>query len=86
LVTFAASHADARPALAVWEREVEEVSWSSPSDLKRRYPRASFVGKDNVIFDIRGGRYRLHARVNYVTGIIIVVRIGTHSDYDRWSF
>lgn len=86
LVEFAASYPDARSALAVWERELEEVTWASPIDLKKRYPKASLVGKDNVIFDIRGNKYRLHARVNYVIGIVVIVRIGTHSDYDHWVF
>lgn len=86
LATFAASHADVRSALAVWEREVEEATWKSPSDLKERYPRASLVGGDHVVFDIRGGNYRLHARVSYPMGIVLIVRIGTHSEYDRWTF
>jgi mRNA interferase HigB len=86
LVTFAARHSDTRSALAVWEREVEDATWTSTSDLKGRYPQASFVGGENVIFDIRGGNYRLHARVNFTTGIVIVVRVGTHSEYDKWIF
>jgi mRNA interferase HigB len=86
LVTFAASHSDVRSALAVWEREVEDATWKSPSDLKLRYPKASLVGRDHVVFDIKGNKYRLHARVSYATGIVIVVRIGTHGDYDRWIF
>jgi mRNA interferase HigB len=86
LATFAARHADVRSALAVWEREVEDATWKSPSDLKERYPRASFVGGDHVVFDIRGGNYRLHARVSYSMGVLLIVRIGTHSEYDRWTF
>lgn len=79
-------HPDIRSALAAWEREVEEASWMTPAELKARYPKASFVGKDNVIFDIRGGNYRLQARVNFVTAVVIVVRVGTHAEYDRWTF
>jgi len=86
LVTFAAKHSDARSTLSVWEKEVEAATWASPSDLKLRYPKASLVGKDNVVFNIGGGRYRLHVRVNYATSIVIVVRIGTHNDYDQWVF
>lgn len=86
LTNFAAKHSDCRSALAAFQREVEEGRWLDPAQLKERYPKASFVGKDNVVFNIRGGNYRLHARVNFATGIFIVMRIGTHAEYDRWTF
>jgi mRNA interferase HigB len=86
LAAFARKHPDARSALASFQSEVEGAKWSDPAQLKARYPRASFVGKDNVVFDIRGGSYRLHARVNYAMAIFIVVRVGTHAEYDRWTF
>jgi mRNA interferase HigB len=83
---FAKQHPDVRSALAAFQREVEAATWSDPAKLKSRYPSASFVGKDNVVFNIRGGNYRLHARVNFALSICIVVRIGTHSEYERWTF
>lgn len=86
LISFAAKYSDSRSALSVWEHEVEAIAWASPADLKQRYPSASLVGKDNVVFNIGGNKYRLHARVNYATGIVIVVRIGTHREYDKWVF
>jgi mRNA interferase HigB len=86
LARFARKHADARGALAAWQAEVEDATWTTPSDLKRRYPKASFVGGDQVVFDIRSDRYRLHARVNFVSALVVVVRIGTHREYDEWSF
>ena len=82
---FAKQHPDVRSALAAFQREVEAATWSDPAQLKSRYPSASFVGKDNVVFNIRGGNYRLHARVNFALAICIVV-IGTHSEYERWTF
>jgi mRNA interferase HigB len=86
LVDFVQRYPDARSALSAFEAEVEQAGWANPSELKGRYPRASFVGGENVVFDIRGGNYRLHARVNYAFQIVIVVRLGTHSEYDRWTF
>jgi mRNA interferase HigB len=86
LADISRRHPDIRSALATWEREVEDATWTTPVDVKTRYQKASFVGKDNVIFDIRGGKYRLHARVNYVTALVIVIRVGTHAEYDHWTF
>jgi mRNA interferase HigB len=86
VAAFARQHPDVRSAMAAFQREVETATWSDPAELKSRYPSASFVGKDNVVFNIRGGNYRLHARVNFALAICIVVRIGTHGEYERWTF
>lgn len=86
LAEFAQRHPDAKSALAIFQREVEAAKWSDPAQLKSRYPSASFVGKDNVVFNIRGGNYRLHARVNFALAIFIVLRIGTHGEYERWTY
>lgn len=78
LVAFAEDHPDIRSALAVWEREMEHAEWASPSDLVRTYPNARHEGKDSVIFKIHGDGYRLCARVNYATGIAIVIKVVSH--------
>lgn len=83
---FKQKHADARPQISSWEAEVEEAEWKTPQDLKRRYPRASILSKQNVVFDICGNNYRLLTVVAYKTGIILVKRIGTHKEYDHWVF
>jgi len=41
------------------------------------------VGKDRVLFNILGNRYRLVVRVNYAAGIIWIRFVGTHKEYDR---
>jgi len=86
LATFAQRHADARSSLSAWAAEVKAAHWASPVELQRRYPRASVLGHGDVVFDIRSGYYRLHVRVNYLKGVVAVIRIGTHAEYDRWTF
>ena len=49
---FAKRHADARGPLLAWLREVEQEDWDSPIKVRDRYPRASIVGKDRVVFRI----------------------------------
>lgn len=79
------NHADAGPPLDAWTREVKKARWRNPHDLKRDFPKASLLGDKRVIFNIGGNRYRLEARVNYPTETVLVVRIGTHADYDTWD-
>ncbi|HEV7239071.1 MAG TPA: type II toxin-antitoxin system HigB family toxin [Thermoanaerobaculia bacterium] len=86
LSAFAKAHPDAEPSLSAWQAEVERATWKHGAELKGLYPSASFVGRDNVIFNIRGNNYRLHARVSFATQVVIVVQIGTHKEYEGWKY
>ena len=81
---FKTEHPDAQSDLNSWEAEVEGNSWGTPHVLKEQYPRASILRSSNVIFDICGNRYRLWVQVIYQSGIMIVKKIGTHEEYDKW--
>ena len=83
LEDFAKHHADARGPLLAWFQEVEKEDWDSPIKVRDRYPRASIVGKDRVVFRIKGNSYRLVARVNYSYRVVVIRFIGTHAQYDR---
>ena len=76
-------HPDAENALLAWYREVEKEDWSTPAQLMDRYPAASIVGTDRVVFRVKGNRYRLVVRINYQQRIVYVRFIGTHAEYDR---
>ena len=82
---FTDRHADARSQIESWEAEVETAQWKTPLDLKKRYPKASLLGNQQVEFDICGNRYRLWVSVAYRTGIVVVKKIGTHKEYDEWQ-
>jgi mRNA interferase HigB len=86
LSEFARTHASSRDAIAAWTAEVEAASWRSPNDVKNRYRSASFVGNDRVIFNLKGNHFRLDVQVNYSAQIVLVRRIGTHAEYDSWTF
>lgn len=83
--SFKKKHADARSQLDAWVAEAEEASWSCQNDIKARYASVSFV-QDRVIFNIKGNTYRLDVLVAYESGIVLVKRIGTHAEYDKWKF
>ena len=86
LSEFARTHASSRDAIAAWTAEVEAASWRSPTDVTGRYRSASFVGGDRVIFNLKGNHFRLDVQVNYSAQIVLVRRIGTHAEYDSWTF
>lgn len=83
---FSESHDDAQTPLAAWCAEAEEADWKSPNEMKARYPSASLLGKGRVVFDIKGGNYRLLVRIEYQTQLIRIEKVGTHEEYDKWVF
>ena len=47
--------------MSAWCKEVERVDWTTPAQIKERFPRASIVRDNRVVFDIGGNRFRLVA-------------------------
>ena len=74
---------DAEGPLLAWYRAVGGEAWEAPVDLKTRFPSASIVEGNRVVFNIKGNSYRLVARVNYPKRIVYIRFVGTHSEYDR---
>jgi mRNA interferase HigB len=85
LAQFANDHADIRGPLSAWIFEVEEANWTGPADVKARYPTASFLNDNRVIFNIKGNTYRIETKVNYEITVVLVRRVGTHAEYSKWS-
>jgi len=82
---FMNAHADARGSLQTWLAEVEGASWRVPQDVLDRYPRASFVRDGLAVFRIKGNDYRLATQISFKNGVVRVLRVGTHAEYDTWT-
>ena len=80
---FSGAHADARSWIENWIADTEAARWQTPQDIKRNYASASFLAGNIVIFNVKGNRYRLEARVAYNTGIVVVRWAGTHAEYTK---
>ena len=83
---FGQKHADAASALSSWLHEAEEAQWVTPADLKGRFSSASILSGSRVVINIKGNNYRLDIKINYASQVILVKRIGTHSEYEKWTF
>ena len=83
LDAFKRTHADSRGPLDAWQKEVEAASWNGPQEVKDRYPSASFLADNRVIFNIKGNTYRLVVKARYQNGIVFIEWIGTHAEYDK---
>ncbi len=83
LRAFWEKHADAEQPLRAWFAEAKAADWKTPGAVKARYPAASIVANDRVVFNIGGNKYRLVAAVRYDLGILYIRFIGTHAEYDK---
>jgi len=78
-------HADVRKAVEAWMCEVEDAEWKSPQDIKERYPSASVLSDNRVIFNVKGNRYRIEVKISYRNKVLLIKRAGTHAEYSRWK-
>jgi len=83
---FKLKHADARGPLDAWRIEAERSQWTGPQDIKNRYPNASFLADNKVIFNIKGNAYRLVIKAKYQNGLVLIEWVGTHAEYDKVEF
>lgn len=78
-----------RSALEDWHKRTEKADWRKPADVRESFGRADPMlirGKNVIVFDILGNRFRLIATVSYATpekqGIVYTREILTHAEYD----
>jgi len=83
LRVFWIKHKDSEEPLKAWFKEAEEASWKTPQEIKLRYPTASFLQNNRVVFNIKGNNYRLIVKINYDFSLVWIRFIGTHSEYDK---
>lgn len=74
---------DSKRRLRAWYAEARNAVWNTPHDIKQAYAHASFVGRERVVFNIGGNRYRLVVDVKYGRGTVYIRFVGTHVQYDR---
>jgi mRNA interferase HigB len=83
LLNFADKHATARQPLLSWYDEVRQVVWNKPNDVRAMYGSADIINQKRVVFNIKGNHYRLVADIEYAIGLVFIVRVMTHADYDK---
>ncbi len=76
-------HPNAEQPLRAWLDEARQARWKSPQDVKSRYASASFIGRNRVVFNIKGNDYRLVVAVAYRFQAVYIKFVGSHADYDR---
>ncbi len=80
---FWEKHHDSEEPLKTWYKEAWKATWTSPTDIKAQYTKASILKSGRVVFNICGNKYRLIVDINYIRQWVFIRFIGTHHDYDK---
>jgi mRNA interferase HigB len=83
LLDFIRNHARAEQALLSWHAEAVKAAWQTPQGIRNDYASASFVGRNRVVFNIKGNDFRLIVAVAYRVGVVYIKFVGTHAEYDK---
>lgn len=83
LRSFWTVHAAAEQPLKSWFDEAKQARWRTPQDIRRHYASASFVGRNRVVFNIKGNQYRLVTAIAFNVGVVYIKFVGTRAQYDK---
>lgn len=76
-------HPDSEQQLKAWHKDVSKADWESPHDVKQEYSSADIIGKNRVVFNIKGNRYRLVVKIYYTRKLCYIRFVGTHDEYNN---
>ena len=80
---FWEQYPDAEHPLLDWHDTVGALTWRTPNEVKQTYGNASIVDSNRVVFNIKGDDYRLITYIDYVFGIVLILWVGRHVEYDK---
>ena len=74
---------DATNPLLEWYTKTKKANWANFNELRKDYPSADYVENDLYVFNIKGNKYRLIARIFFSIRTVFIRFIGTHNEYDE---
>jgi mRNA interferase HigB len=83
LLEFCKKYPEAKTGLLTWYYELEKADFRNSNELKRRYPDASIIADNRIIFNIQGNKYRLIVRILFEYKTIQIKWFGSHSEYNN---
>jgi mRNA interferase HigB len=84
IAKFQRKHSNARKPLAEWLAKVNAAQWNNLEDMKKTFKSVDYVAPV-YIFDVGGNNFRVIALVAFIGKTVIVDKVLTHAEYDRWK-
>lgn len=85
LEVFCEQHADVRSKVETWLSFVEKQQWRTPQNIRDYDNYASFLSDNQVVFNLKGDKYRLLVKVAYKLQVVKIMKIATHAEYSKWK-
>jgi mRNA interferase HigB len=82
---FGKKHSKARKPIAAWVKVVEKAKWEKSADVKATFNSVDNPGSTKYIFNLAGNNFRIVAIVKIKNGVVMVDKIMTHTEYDKWN-
>jgi len=83
LVEYGKKYPEAKGQLVAWCKFVEKEKWLNFNDVKEFSNSADLIENQTLIFNIKGGRFRLEVKVAFRIQIVFIIWFGTHTEYDK---
>ena len=87
LKEYANKHPNAGASLTAWYTVARAARWPSIAEVRKTFPHADAAqaasGKTITIFNIAGNNHRLITAIHYNTGKFFILKILTHTQYDK---
>lgn len=87
LTEYANKHTNAAASLTAWHTVAKAAQWQPITEVRKIFPHADAAqvasDKTVTIFNIAGNNHRLITAIHYNTGKIFILKILTHSQYDK---
>ena len=83
LIRFWKKFPNTEQPLKAWLNELKKSKWKTPNALKEQYKSALIISDKRVIFNLKGNDYRLVTDIEFRIGIVFIIWIGTHKEYDK---
>jgi mRNA interferase HigB len=91
LVTYGQRNPQAESGLLHWHTLAKAGRWTCLQDVRSTFPHADGVpvesGRNVVVFNIAGNRYRLITAIHYNRQLVFTLMVLTHAEYSkgRWK-
>ena len=83
LQNFWEHNPNSKQQLLAWYQVFDKNKFDNSNAIKSIFGSADFVRNNKVVFNISGNHYRLIVKINYVTQIVYILFVGTHTEYDN---
>jgi mRNA interferase HigB len=83
LIAFWNKHPETEQYVKTWYDSVLKADWQTPNDVKKTFGSASILKRNRVVFNIKGNKFRLIAKINYEKQWLFILFVGTHNEYDK---